>query len=199
MKRCSRGGHEKPLTAFYRRRASKDGLDTQCIACRKLSSAEYYAKNGSHVRNKTAAYKLANPDWKRDYDSAYQQTEAYRDYQRIYRTTNRAQLRQQQIEKYAADAAYRMRRQVNATKRRARMENVQILSFTDKQLAQKFAYWNNCCWVCGSPPTCMDHVKPIAAGGAHMLCNLRPICLGCNNMKKDKWPLPSRAAIMGLY
>lgn len=187
------------MEAFYINRATKDGLDNQCKVCRKLTNTEYYAKNGDRARAATAAYRSANAEWKRDYDSAYGQTEEYRDYQRIYRTTNRATLRQQQAEKYAEDPAYRLRRQLNAAKRRARMEDVQILPFTDEQLAQKFAYWNNCCWVCGDPPTCMDHVKPIAAGGAHMLCNLRPICLGCNNMKRDKWPLPSRAGIMGLY
>jgi 5-methylcytosine-specific restriction endonuclease McrA len=32
------------------------------------------------------------------------------------------------------------------------------------------------------------HVKPIAKGGAEMLCNLRPICRSCNASKCDKWP-----------
>lgn len=44
------------------------------------------------------------------------------------------------------------------------------------------------CWVCGGEATQVDHVKPIAAGGAHILANLRPICGQCNQRKKDKWP-----------
>ncbi|UXA19558.1 HNH endonuclease [Mycobacterium sp. SMC-4] len=43
--------------------------------------------------------------------------------------------------------------------------------------------------MCGAAWSTIDHVKPIAAGGAHMLCNLRPMCGSCNPSKGAKWPL----------
>jgi 5-methylcytosine-specific restriction endonuclease McrA len=160
--------------------------------------ADYYQANREKLRAATAANRAANPEAKRQYDSEYSQRENYVDYQRIYRCANREQLRRQQRHKYATDMDYRLQRQLNAMRRRVRMANVQTIPFTVQQLRRRLAYWNNCCWICGDPATAIDHVKPLAKGGAHMLCNFRPICQPCNNMKRDKWPLPSRAAILGL-
>lgn len=199
MKRCTKCGANKPLEQFYIRRASPDGCDLMCKECRAAANAGHYAQNAVRIKANAACCRAANAERKRDYDREYGQSEAYRDYQRSYRATNRLQLRSQQVEKYATDAAYRLRRQMNAALRRARVANVQTIPFTREQLLKKFAYWNNCCWICGEPGGHIDHVKPINRGGGHILCNLRPICQACNNMKRDKWPLPFRAAIMGLY
>jgi 5-methylcytosine-specific restriction endonuclease McrA len=160
--------------------------------------ADYYAANREKLKAATAIYRSSNSDWKREYDSEYGQRESYRDYQRIYRSRNREQLRERQRQRYASDGVYRLRRQLNAMNRRVRMANVQTIPFTLQQLRQRLAYWNNCCWICGDPATAIDHVKPLAKGGAHMLCNFRPICQLCNNMKRDKWPVPPRAVILGL-
>lgn len=62
------------------------------------------------------------------------------------------------------------------TLQRVRLRNVPIVPFTQEQLMAKVAYWGGRCWLCGEPWTDIDHVKPIAAGGGHMLANLRPIC-----------------------
>jgi 5-methylcytosine-specific restriction endonuclease McrA len=171
-------------------------VDNLCKACRKLANGGYYSANGARIRAQVAAARAANPEWKRDYDREYGQRESYRDYQRSYRTTNRSHLRRQQADKYANDAGYRLRRQMNAAKRRARIAKVQTIPFTAEQLTQKFAYWSHRCWICGNPGNNIDHVKPINKGGGHILCNLRPICQPCNNMKRDKWPVPSRAVIL---
>jgi 5-methylcytosine-specific restriction endonuclease McrA len=54
------------------------------------------------------------------------------------------------------------------------------------------------CWICGGPKDAIDHVKPRARGGAHLLCNLRPICTGCNSAKGSRWYGPRWAhAIAG--
>lgn len=44
------------------------------------------------------------------------------------------------------------------------------------------------CWICGGAPEQVDHVKPLNAGGLHILANLRPICAACNREKSDRWP-----------
>jgi len=56
-------------------------------------------------------------------------------------------------------------------------------------LAQRLAVWGWRCWVCGRPYEALDHVKPLSVGGAHLPCNIRPICTTCNNVKHNKWPL----------
>jgi 5-methylcytosine-specific restriction endonuclease McrA len=75
-----------------------------------------------------------------------------------------------------------------ALRRLARKRNATIVPFTKGQLDAKWAYWAGKCWICGTTATATDHVKPLAKGGAHMLCNLRPICQPCNSRKGSRWP-----------
>jgi hypothetical protein len=72
--------------------------------------------------------------------------------------------------------------------RRARKAAVVTIPFTAEQLAQKWAYYGDRCYLCGEPADATDHVKPIAKGGPHMLANLKPICTPCNSRKRDRWP-----------
>lgn len=66
---------------------------------------------------------------------------------------------------------------------RARKREALTVSFTSKQLAERMAYWGNCCWLCRGPYEEVDHVIALASGGAHCLSNLRPICRSCNASK----------------
>lgn len=75
-----------------------------------------------------------------------------------------------------------------ALRRLARKRDATIVPFTKEQLAEKWAYWGGKCWICRATATATDHVKPLAKGGAHTLCNLRPICGTCNSRKGSKWP-----------
>ena len=59
---------------------------------------------------------------------------------------------------------------------------------TDEQRAARAELWGGHCYMCGAPAIQMDHVKPIAAGGANWPCNLRPICVRCNSKKGSIWP-----------
>jgi 5-methylcytosine-specific restriction endonuclease McrA len=77
-----------------------------------------------------------------------------------------------------------------SARRRAHKKAVQSIPFTSEQLADRWAYYGNRCWLCEKPATATDHVKPISKGGAHMLANLRPICKPCNSRKHNKWPYP---------
>lgn len=81
-------------------------------------------------------------------------------------------------------------------KRRAKMarRNGRSMGLTRASIAEKMAYWNNACWCCGVVATQVDHVKPVAKGGPHLLANLRPICGPCNRTKSDKWPIEIRSA-----
>jgi 5-methylcytosine-specific restriction endonuclease McrA len=64
-------------------------------------------------------------------------------------------------------------------------------------VAARHEYWGNRCYICGKQETKTerlqtDHVKPLAKGGAHLPCNLRPICGPCNSKKHNKWPIDFR-------
>ena len=81
----------------------------------------------------------------------------------------------------------RKRGRENQARRRARILGTGSIPFTPEQLALRLSMWPGC-WVCGGSPTEVDHVKPLAKGGAHMLANLRPICQHCNRTKHKRWP-----------
>ena len=64
---------------------------------------------------------------------------------------------------------------------------------TAAHIAARHELWGHRCYICGKPETKTerlqtDHVKPLAKGGAHLPCNLRPICKPCNIRKTDRWP-----------
>jgi len=79
---------------------------------------------------------------------------------------------------------------LQTAKRRARKQAATVVPFTVEQLAAKFAYWGNRCWICGASAQAADHVKPLAKGGPHVLANIRPICKRCNSRKYTRWPYP---------
>lgn len=58
---------------------------------------------------------------------------------------------------------------------------------TAEQLNARVAYYGHRCWMCGAPWTCIDHVKPLAAGGSNWPANLRPACQSCNARKSANW------------
>jgi predicted nucleic acid-binding Zn ribbon protein len=78
-----------------------------------------------------------------------------------------------------------------ANRRRARKQKAQHIPYSEEQLQQRLSMWGFRCWVCGiAEATESDHVKPIAAGGADILANIRPCCSSCNASKGKSWPAP---------
>lgn len=75
--------------------------------------------------------------------------------------------------------------------RKARQKKLTVVSFTAEQLRQRIVFFGNRCWMCGAAADTIDHVKPLAKGGAHILCNLRPACTPCNTRKGVRWPYTS--------
>jgi 5-methylcytosine-specific restriction endonuclease McrA len=49
-------------------------------------------------------------------------------------------------------------------------------------------YFGNVCHLCGEPEAnTVDHVKPLAVGGPHIVANLRPAHRACNSSKGATW------------
>jgi hypothetical protein len=58
---------------------------------------------------------------------------------------------------------------------------------TIDQLEARIAYFGGRCWICGAPWECLDHVKPVSAGGPDLPANFRPACTSCNSTKRKTW------------
>lgn len=82
---------------------------------------------------------------------------------------------------------YRAVARLNAAKYRARKRAALTTPFTEQQLLSRIAYWGDRCYICRAPWEAVDHVKPLAKGGAHCLANFRPICTSHNSAKRDRW------------
>jgi 5-methylcytosine-specific restriction endonuclease McrA len=179
-------------------------------------SRRYQAENREEIAEQKRQKRLANLEEQRAQDrqrSAQERLdpvlrERNRKYYLAYYQENReryaAQRRQYRNDN--ADAIKEMNRRwiesnrerVRANARntsmryRSRRSAVQTVPFTADQLAQRFAYYGNACYLkldgCTGGADHADHVKPVSKDGPHMLANLRPACAHCNTSKNNKWP-----------
>ena len=217
VKHCSRCNETLPVWNFSPNRARKDGVNTYCKPCtNSYTSARYradieksrargrerYHRNGDETRRRNREKYAANreSEAKRKARAYKANPDKFLNRNRRWRIVNRERERETNRRYYEANKErvaewhriyYESNREafyVTCQRRRARLRAARSVPFTADELADKWAYWGNRCWVCGGKPTASDHVKPLNKGGAHMLCNLRPICKSCNSRKRDKWP-----------
>lgn len=189
---CSRCRESKPLDQFGPSKQTPDGLFRYCRPCKRTSDAATYARNKERWRPSRRAHYRAN----RDVYIARAKAQYYADREAgKARATAWAQAnaeRRQEIRlasdrrRYALDPE--RKREAWRKRHAAIKRDCAVYPFTTDQLAAKVAYWGERCWICAGAWDSIDHVKPLAKRGPHMLANLRPICTPCNTRKRDRWP-----------
>lgn len=195
VKRCAKCGESKPTSEFGKHKGRRDGFFPYCRECKRATD------RADHAKHKTTR----NANSRRYYQ---ENANALRlAAQRRYRDDPDATLRR--VLAWQADNAEKVKRykakwvkdnlsgavRENVRRRYARRKGAFTIRFTTEQLAAKVAYWGHRCWMCGEPFQAIDHVKPLVAGGPHILANLRPICTSCNSRKRATWPLPKGAPV----
>lgn len=185
LKRCSTCRSLKPPTEFHahRQKGRKAQLRSYCKECGSQAKKRYYAANAEKAKAYSRAHRATDPEAARARDHA-----RYWANPEKRRETSRRWARKNPGRPPTEATRERFRRYY------ARKWGRRAPKFTLAQLLAKMAYWGNRCWVCGGPGKEVDHVKPLAKGGAHILCNLRPICRSCNAQKADRWPFPLKGA-----
>ena len=187
---CPTCKRDLPRTEFGTRIAASGNVvsASRCRECARLAARASYdsAKAAARYRlrksedpeglrkvhaERSARYRAANREL---------QQEKLKEWRRKNRDHVAKYARTYAIENRAIKAAWE--RQRNARKR-----NLAIVPFTKAQLAARWSMFPGC-WMCGGPKETADHVKPLSAGGAHMLSNLRPACVSCNSRKRSRWP-----------
>lgn len=158
----------------------------QCCQAAADYTRKWRADNPESVRASVA--KVGKEKYN-EYHARYREKnrEALRDYHRQWRLDN-PQSRRDHVRRYWL--ANREVARESERRYRARKAAATVLGFTIEQLSARWDYYGGKCWMCGGEATTTDHVKPLAKGGAHMLCNLRPACKPCNSGKRATWPLP---------
>lgn len=188
-----------------------------CRECKREYNREYRAANRDRLNASNARYWRENKGRLSEYHRSYRSTNAaaistrsreYRernaDELRAYRQTRRderreAQRRWRQAHPEDHRAISRRWTEQNPEKARAlrlrRDERVAAAGWTNVTadgVRSRVEYYGGLCWICRSAPyEHLDHVKPLAAGGPHILANIRPACAACNSSKRDRWPFPT--------
>ncbi|HEY9413600.1 MAG TPA: HNH endonuclease signature motif containing protein [Pseudonocardia sp.] len=191
-KTCARCRELKPPTSFPKDHRRRDGLFPYCRECKQASDRASHARHKERRNAAERARYVANP-------------EPYKTRSLVYYYANPDYVKQNVTNWAAANAERRTEiRRASATRRyavdpepkreawRRRHAAIRrgcaVYPFTPAQLVAKVAYWGERCWICSGPYDAIDHVKPLAKQGPHMLANLRPICTPCNTRKRDRWP-----------
>lgn len=216
---CGGCGVEKSTGDFN---ASKRGLASYCRPCQRECHRAWREKNKEYERERKRAWVEANKERSQEYSRAWRETnkDALRERKRAYYEANKSKANERSqawyednrdrqsarnAEKYKANRENALEKQRAYHKanperaraawatRRARKLSAATVAFMPEQLTQRWAYYGNKCWICRGEAEATDHVKPLSKGGAHMLCNLRPICAPCNATKHAKWPYTKAA------
>ena len=219
---CKVCGEDKPAGDFPPVPVNRNGRSGKCHACWNAYVAHRYA-TASEDRKQTLLqrsrdYQKRNPDKRREWARRYYEKHREKVLASVadYATRNREAIklrmaeymsrpevkkaqalnRAEWIKNNPERAAFHRRK--SSSNRRARMRGVQSVSFTPEQLEARIAAFGGLCWMCGAVYEHLDHVKPIVAGGPHMLSNLRPSCADCNLSKQGSWFGPKWAQSLSM-
>ena len=152
-KKCTKCGNEKPLTEFYKRTSSRDGL---CFIC-KTCASKYRAQNRENILKKQAEYRAENKEKlaKRSAEYRAENRENILKKRAKYRAENRENILKKQAEYRAENrenilkkrAEYRKNNpeKMNEYKRKWRKKKlIQDPEFFKKQLSQAVAAQISC-------------------------------------------------------
>ncbi|HAM40542.1 MAG TPA: hypothetical protein DCP69_04205 [Candidatus Omnitrophica bacterium] len=194
--RCTKCGETKPVSEFYRHISHKNGLSNQCKICVRSEQRTYYAGHKEAVaeygrsRREDATYRQSRRTYMSTYGPAYY--ERHKDRIREEHHSWQASHRESVAERNRIARRTERGRALGIAcwhRYKGRKEGALGYDYTTAEMiAARCEMWGGRCYVCGGPMQAIDHVKPISKGGAHLPCNLRPICKSCNSSKNARWP-----------
>lgn len=212
---CAKCGKEKPLSAFSKDSANKDGLQRRCKNCNSQLFSDWRKKNIDVVRKKAVitqqiyrvkhrdkwlaqkkAYYLATKDrvktriYDKEKRSAYlaKNKDKVRKSQAVYRENNKEKTKERRI---AWETANPEKVSANKRNRRARKRNAEG-SHTAADIRQLLLLQKSKCAVCRASIAKgyhVDHVIPLALNGGNGKDNLQLLCPPCNLSKNAQHPV----------
>jgi 5-methylcytosine-specific restriction endonuclease McrA len=181
-KQCSKCQQFKPLSEAWNQ--------NWCQACRDAYNKVYYAKNKEKVAAQTKARRAENREehlasrrdhYKKNREKILETNREYRAKNREKTLQRHKEYRKKNPEKFQGYAQTRRERERNAHG-----------DYTEQQLADRRAMWDNKCGYCGGevdvkdPFGGLDHQIPLAKGGTNWPANLVPCCTPCNTRKTSR-------------
>ena len=163
MKECYACGEARELTEFNRRKRSRDGLDGICKPCDRARNQRYRRENADRLRGYEVRRYAENRERRNTAT-------------RRWRAENPDKLREYREARPEPDWLSKYRRRCAEYGVEPR-----VSEFTRDDVV---AHWGNGwrCIYCDRPATGIDHLIPVAEGGAHEVENAAPCCLPCNRV-----------------
>lgn len=185
MKRCGYCHQMLPLVEFNQRHSSPDGHQYRCRNCQRT----WYVIHQKEKLAYNRVYHVAHHEEERAYNKAYYA--AHRKEKATYYVTHR---KERKVHDRAYYATHREAVEVRHAARRARKRNATIgdskalyrACHSIHTMPSLRCYWCNCSVPIGERH--VDHVIPLAKGGAHASWNLCCSCIDCNLRKHAKLP-----------
>lgn len=207
QKVCTKCGKSKPLDGFGTRklRSGNTGLRSNCKECKNAKNRSDYAANPAPVIARTTARNAANPEAHRAAarrsmaKRRAEHPDAHRLASQSWRRNNpdavaRAdrQKRERNPELYRAISA------ATTARRRARVAGAYV-----EDVDRKLVWFRDAgvCHLCGLLVTGdwqLEHVVPLAMGGAHSYQNTAVSHPACNQ-SKNHYYVPSALGLLGSY
>ena len=129
----------------------------------------------------------------------YQNSPHAKEFRRLYFQSPKGKEVQRRCESSAKTKEVRRRyrssergrevKRLGVARRYARKRNNLVIPYTPDDIQKIKEFFDNCCAYCGvslEKGCQIDHVVPIAKGGADAIFNLVPACPRCNNSKNDR-------------
>lgn len=193
-KACSKCGELKPVECFNSDKSKTSGRYPSCKDCVNAQAREFRRNNPEHVQERSARYRVKHAEKRRSYQRKYRAEHPgyYADYLRQWAEDNPnkvAAYRKKSRAKAGARESHKIRMRIRQARIRAAgtftLDDVELLkrNQTDKQGRIR-------CWWCNKPIEHwhIDHVIPIAKGGANTIGNLCLSCPECNHKKSARTP-----------
>lgn len=160
MKLCTKCKEAKSLDEFNRNKNAKDGRQSNCRNCQSAYGSKWRAAHSEHSRAASAEYRRNNAEniaeWRRS------NRERFAEYRSAYDAAN---------PHVGWESGVRYRAEKYGT-------NPKVDHFTKEDVIAKYG---DQCWHCsGRAFESLDHYPvPIVRGGDHVLENVRPSCMDC--------------------
>jgi hypothetical protein len=178
VKLCSRCKVEKPTSEFYRQNDARRSLYPYCKPCENEKQREHRAANPKPKRPKSLTKKCTRC-----------KVEFPLNEFKLRSKWNEEKTKQYFYRSSSCRACHRVRHGDAHKRRRARIMNSPRIEVIDRSVI--IGRDKSTCYLCGNILTnateiTLDHVIPLASGGAHTADNLRVACRDCNFRKNKR-------------
>lgn len=174
MKVCSKCRVSKSVTAFYLDNSRRDKLQPHCIDCMKAAQRDWYKR---HADERRAYEATRDPEHKREISRESSRRCRARDPEAARRNVKAWKVRHpEQAREVARLSASRYRAKHHGC--RGKHDTAEVLNLVSSYLGL--------CVYCDAEYAHLDHVEPVARGGADDIDNIVPACARCNQRKQSR-------------